>query len=403
MRAFVASSISLVMIFAAAGAPLPLYESYRVEDGLRSADLALTTVMYFVMVLASLLTLGRLSDHLGRRRVGLTALAVATAGSVVLLEVHGVGTLAAGRALQGIACGLAVTSLGSYIVDTAPARPRWLAANTAATAPLIGLTIGPLGAGALAHYSPLPKEFVFVAAAGLLLLSAVLILFSPESATRHPGAWKSLRPSIRCPRPARLLLPAAAAVYIATWALGGFYQAFSPTIMAETLNTDNTLVQASMFVAFMAPSIVGGPLTSRLSSVNAQRVGITLFAVSVVGVVVSLWTDNIVAVLLASAVAGIGQGASMTGSMRGLMAATSAQQRAGTLATIYLVSYSAAAVPSLIAGQLSKSLDIDQLAVGYAALAVVACLAALGLSRRSSQPDDDAAPRQTAEAPAQVS
>lgn len=398
MRAFVAATISLIMIFAAAGAPLPLYESYRAEDGLLSADLALTTVTYFVMVLASLLMLGRLSDHLGRRSMGLAAVGVAVAGSLALLDVHGVGTLAAGRALQGIACGLAVTSLGSYIVDTAPARPQWLAANTAATAPLIGLTIGPLGAGALAHYSPLPKESVYVVAAGLLLLGAVLILLSPESTTRHAGAWKSLRPSIKCPQAARLLLPAAAGVYTATWALGGFYQAFSPTIVAETLNTDNTLAQAAMFVAFMAPSVVGGPLTSRLSSVNAQRVGITLFTLAVVGVVASLWTDNIIAVLIASAVAGIGQGASMTGSMRGLMTVTSAQQRAGTLSTIYLVSYSAAAVPSLIAGQLSKSLNIDQLAIGYAALAILACLAALGLSRRYSQPVDDAAHRQTVEA-----
>jgi hypothetical protein len=51
LRAFIASSMSLVMIFAAAGAPIPLFEMYRAEDGLHPADLALTTIITEVCVL----------------------------------------------------------------------------------------------------------------------------------------------------------------------------------------------------------------------------------------------------------------------------------------------------------------------------------------------------------------
>jgi MFS family permease len=155
---FIAAGASLVAVFAAAGAPIPLYERYREGDGLSTADLSLAAVAYFAAVMVTLLVLGRLSDHLGRRTVGVTAVALAAAGCLTLLGVHSLGTLAAGRILQGIGCGLASTALASYAVDTAPGRPRWLAAATTAGAPLAGLTVGALGSGALVQYAPAPRQ-----------------------------------------------------------------------------------------------------------------------------------------------------------------------------------------------------------------------------------------------------
>lgn len=382
VRGFVAGTLALVMVFAASGAPIPLYETYRVEVGLHPADLALSTVAYFVMVLASLLMLGRLSDHLGRRIVGIGAIAVAIAGSLVLLGVDGVGVLALGRGLQGLACGAAVTALTSYIVDCAPAQPHWLAANAAASASLLGLTVGPLAAGAFVQYAPLPHESVYVVTAVLLAGCAFLMALNPESTPKRSGAWRSLRPRVSCSPSAKRLLPAAAAVYLATWSLGGFFQAFSPSVVAQTLRTDNTLVLASMFAIFMAPSVIGGPLTNRLSSVNAQRLGIVVFGVAIVGMVMALRAGNFAVVLTASALAGVGQGAAMTGTMRGLMAVTSARQRAGTVALIYLISYSAAAAPSLVSSQLSKIVDLNTIAACYAVLAAASSVAAVALSRR---------------------
>src|SRR3954467_2356211 len=147
---FVGASTSLVAVFAASGSPLPLYESYRRADGLSAADLSLTAVAYFAGAVLALLVLGRLSNHLGRRPVPLAALVLAGAGCLVLIEVHGTGTLVTGRVLQGLACGLASSAVAAYVVDTAPAAsPRWLAATVTAGAPMIGLTLGALGSGAL--------------------------------------------------------------------------------------------------------------------------------------------------------------------------------------------------------------------------------------------------------------
>src|SRR3954462_4315042 len=88
--AFVSAACSLVFVFAAAGTPIPLYNTFRAEDGITNADLAIISVGYFLAAATSVLTLGRLSNHLGRRPVALAALACAALSSLVLIGTHGV-------------------------------------------------------------------------------------------------------------------------------------------------------------------------------------------------------------------------------------------------------------------------------------------------------------------------
>jgi hypothetical protein len=94
-------------------------------------------------------------------------------------------------------------------------------------------------------------------------------------------------------------------------------------------------------------------------------------------------------------VAGLAQGATMTGSMRALLAHAGPADRAGLLAAVYLISYSGAAVPGLIAGQLSHTLSLFTIAIGYGVLAALACAITLTAARNpapQSQPGAAARP-----------
>jgi hypothetical protein len=82
----------------ASASPIPLYQIYRRSDRLTKSYLALTAVAYFVAVMAALLVLGRLSNHLGRRPVSLAALALAAVDNLILIEFHGVAPLLVERA-----------------------------------------------------------------------------------------------------------------------------------------------------------------------------------------------------------------------------------------------------------------------------------------------------------------
>jgi MFS family permease len=385
---FVAATVSLVAVFAASGSPIPLYERYRAADGLTTVDLSIAAVSYFVAVMLALVVFGRLSDHLGRRTVSIVAVALAASGCLSLLNVTGLAVLVAGRILHGLACGLGSSAIAAYIVDLAPDRPRWLAAATSAGAPLIGLTVGAVGSGALAAYGAAPTRTPYLVATILLAGCVVVLLTSPDPVTRQPGTLASLRPRVMIPPEIRSLLPAAVAVFCGTWALGGFYQAFSPTISAQYLGTTNTLVAGIVFASLMAPYAFGGPVTGRLAPLTAQRAGIIVFALAVIGIVIGLHAGTVITVIVCGILAGTSQGAAFTGSLRALLARTGPTERAGLMSTVYLFSYGGAAIPSLVSGRLSTILGLDQIALGYAGLAILATLIVLATTRTGHASSD---------------
>lgn len=375
--AFVAASASLVATFAASASPIPLYNTYRAAAGITNADLSLTVVGYFVGTIGALLCLGRLSNHLGRRPASLLTLALLAAGCLVLLRVPSIGPLVAGRFLMGLGAGLASSSLTSFIVDAAPARPAWVASVVTSQAPMLGLTIGALASGSLTQYGPAPTITVYLAMIAGLVVCAGLIVASPETAAPAPGLLASLRPRVFLPPRARRLVPVAACVFVSTWAMGAFYQAFSPSIVADQLHSRNAVVVALVFSAYMAPSVVGAPIGGRFRPATAQRLGMGIFLVGMAGILGSLVAVTIVGFLIASVVAGAGQGIAVSASIRGLLHGTSPAERAPVLAATYLLCYTGAMVPSLIAGQLSHAFSLVQLTLGYGALAVIATVVTL--------------------------
>ncbi|MBB5790289.1 MFS transporter [Jiangella mangrovi] len=372
--AFLSAVVSLAAVFAASAAPIPLFNTYRAEDGFTNADISLAIVAYDLPTLAALLVLGQLSNHLGRRPTSIASLGLLLLGCLLLLNVHDTGALLAGRLLMGLGAGLASSSVTSYIVDAAPTRPAWLASVASSQTPMLGLAVGAIGSGALVQFGPWPRELVFLVAGGLVLLSAALVAISPETVTPTPGAWRSLRPSVRVPARVRRLLPVAAAVFLSTWATGAFYQAFVPALVEDRLHTRSPLVLGLVFAAYMAPSALGAPLGGRFTPAAAQRLGMLAFLAGMIGIITAIATGALALFIAATIVAGASQGVAISAATRGLLHGSTVADRAPIFSAIYLICYSAAAFPSLLAGQLSQTYSLPQIATGYGALAIVATL-----------------------------
>lgn len=385
IAAFAAAACSLVLVFAAAGTPIPLYNTYRAADGITNGDFALASVGYFVAAATSLLVFGRLSDHLGRRPIALAAMLSAALGCVVLMATHSVLPLLSGRILQGLACGIASSCLGSYVVDSAPERPGWLPAAITSSAPMLGVSIGALGSGALVEYGPEPRVLVYAILAALLVLFAATMAVSSETVARTRGAWASLRPRVQIPAGTGRLVATAGATSVATWSLGGFYQAFGPSVTADHLGTTNALAAAAVYSSVMILNPIGGPLSARLSPAASVRSGMTAFILAVTAIMIALKSGSTIPLIAASLVVGIAQGAAATGAMRALLAETQAEERAGLLSTFFLISYSGVAIPGMIAGQLTHRFDLYQIAIGYAVLGIIAAIVAM-LGARNPKP-----------------
>ncbi|MFH8253065.1 MFS transporter [Microbacterium sp. B2969] len=359
-------------VFAAGSTAIPLFTTYRTVDGLTDADFSVVTVAYFLCAVLSLLVLGRLSDHLGRRPVSIAALLLAAAGTLTLTTVHGLWPLLIGRMLQGIAAGLAASAIAAYAVDTAPRNPKWLVATVTSMAPSFGLSIGVFGSAILVEFAPAPRVLVFVIVAGLLLVCAGGIAAHPETVRRNPGARRSMVPRLTLPASVRPFMPVAAAIFISTWAFGGYVTAFAPSVASGYLHSTSPVIAAAVFASYQAPGVLGGPLSGKLRPATAQRLAMGLVVIAAAGFIASLLAGSAVLFIAAGILGGIGMGMGMSSSMRILLPLATPAQRAGLLAVIYAMSYLGAAIPSLIAGQLTRTLTLLDITVGYAALAAVA-------------------------------
>lgn len=375
--AFLSSIVSLLAVFVASSAPIPLYNSYREEDGLTNADISLAIVVYGVSVLAALLFAGRISNHLGRRATAMGSLILLIAGCALFLDVHEARTLLIARALMGLGAGIASSNLTAYSVDAAPAKTSALAAIASSQLPMLGLAMGAVLSGGLVELGFAPRQLSYILSGVMLAASVVLIALSPETVPRKPGFLRSLRPTLRIPVRLLRLLPVTTAVYLATWATGAFFQAFVPALVSDELHTRSPLVLGLVFASYMASSAVGAALSTRMAPAAAQRVGMLAFLAGMIGIVSAIITGALPVFIIATIVAGTSQGVAISAATRALLADALVSERAPILSVIYLVSYAATVLPSLLAGQLSNVLTLPQIAVGYGILAAAATLVTL--------------------------
>ena len=377
IRGVTVTAASFIAVFAAGSASIPLFATYRSQDGVTDSELSLVAVGYFVCAVCSLLLLGRLSDYLGRKPVSVAALLAAALGCAVLMGVEGFWPLFAGRALQGIAAGLASSALAAFVVDCAPARPAWLVPAITTAGATVGLSAGVFASGALVQYGPFPRQLPYAVLGGLLVLGTLAVATVPETVRRAGGALASLRPRVRMPGKARPYLPVASFVFISTWAVGGFFNAFGPSVAADYLGSSAPLIAAAVFASYMVPSVIGGPLSGRMQTATAQRLGMGVFAAAVTGLAIATGIGSAALFIGCGILGGAGMGLATNGSMASLLTQANALERAGLLSLIYAISYTGSALPALIVGQLSHVVSLLAITCGYAGLAFLAWIATL--------------------------
>ena len=95
--AFWTVAVLLVLMLAASGVPSPLYRVYAEEFGFGSGVITVVFAVYAFALLVSLLVVGALSDHVGRRPVLAAALVLEAVSMVLFLAADGVGWLLAAR------------------------------------------------------------------------------------------------------------------------------------------------------------------------------------------------------------------------------------------------------------------------------------------------------------------
>lgn len=118
-------TFATVAIMATASAPSPIYPLYQERWHFSVTALTVVFAVYVAGLLGALLTVGSLSDHVGRRPVLIAAFNVAAISTALFWTADGPTTLIIARLVQGVASGTAMSALAAGLLDFAPrTRPH---------------------------------------------------------------------------------------------------------------------------------------------------------------------------------------------------------------------------------------------------------------------------------------
>src|SRR5580704_3601808 len=367
----------LCLLFGAAGAPSPLYGIYRAQLGFSAATLTAVFAIYALVLLATLLVFGSVSDYVGRRRVILAALVMSAGACGVFLAAHSAGLLFAARALQGVAVGTAIGALGAALIDLQP-EGSGLAPLITAAAPALGLGAGALESSALAQYGPAPTRLVWWLLLGASVAAAGGILAMPEPGTRRAGVLASLRPRVSVPRQARGTFVTAVPCLIAVWALGGLYLSLGPSLAAQVTGSRD-LVWGGLMVFLLTGVAAGATVAFRgLTPRTAMLAGCLVLLAGLAVIFAAIATATAAAFLVGTAVAGVGFGLALLGVNRTLVALAEPGQHAGLIAAIFIVNFLGLSIPALIAGVGTAHFGLHRTALAYCVALAALVAAAVG-------------------------
>ena len=364
----------------AASTPSPLYVVYQAKWHFPTSTLTVIFGVYAVALLLSLLTVGGLSDFVGRRPVLIGALTLLTASMVVFASAQGVGWLYAARIMQGLAAGAAIGTLSAGIVELAPPGRAALAGLLNALIPSIGLGLGALIAGAFAEWAPDPTVFVYVVVAAGLAVLVTLIVFAPESEPARGGALASLVPRMRIAAPIRGAFVRATPALFAPWAQMGLTLSLLVSVTSVQFGVTNHFESGLLVVVVCLAGTVSGFALRGVTPLRSTTMGATALIAGTVVTLLGLHAGSLTVFVLGSAVGGLGLGASLSGSIRTLSALPAPSERGEFFAGVYVVGYLAFSVPAVIAGFAAVHFGLLHTTYVYGAGVVVLSLAVLVLA-----------------------
>ncbi|QHY99909.1 Multidrug resistance protein MdtL [Streptomyces sp. S4.7] len=338
--------------------PTPLYGLYREELGFSEFMVTVVFAVYAFGVIAVLLLAGDFSDQIGRRPVLFIGLALSVASAVCFLSEGGLPLLFAGRLLSGFAAGLFSGAATATVMDLAPPGREARAGLAATAANMGGLGCGPLLAGLLAEYAPLPLRLPFAAALGLAIVGMVLTWFLPEPVEHRTRRPRFHPRGLKVPPQVRGIFAPAALAAFAGFALLGLCTAVSPTFVATTLDEPNLAVAGAVVFSVFLASTVGQSLMGRVGAARALPGGSLVLVAGVVLVGASLLVESLALLVIGVICAGLGQGLAFRAAITAIGAAAPQESRGGTISTFFVVAYVGISLPVIGIGALTLLLSL---------------------------------------------
>jgi MFS family permease len=372
-RALALGAVATTLMLAGASAPSPFYPLLQERLGLGSIGVAVAFAIYAVALLLALLTVGSISDHLGRRPVVSAGLILLSVSVLLLWTADSAGMLYLARGLQGLASGALVSTTSALVADTvAPGNAR-RAALINSLAPMAGLALGTLVAGILLQVIPdAAATATFLPLVIAYLVMAAVIWTVPETSPRERGWLRALRPRAAVPVAARGLFGVSIPIILGGWATGGLFLSLGPSIVHSELHVDGQLGPALVVGVLPAAGAVAAFVMRNRRPVVTAVYGAAALAVGTVIMLLALVLGSLPIYVVAVVIAGTGFGTAFMGTVASLIPLAAVHERAELFASLYIVAYLSFGLPAVVAGVLVGVFGLHATVLGYGAVVAVA-------------------------------
>ncbi|GAA3950469.1 MFS transporter [Gordonia caeni] len=369
----------LALALGTSALPSPLYPIYAEQWGFGPLTTTLIFAVYAIGALAAALTVGPISDAIGRKPVLVTALITILVGLGIFLIATQVWELLLARLLHGAAIGATIVVSGAALLDV---RPYDGARNGAVSGAALnaGIALTVLGAACAAQWasSPLRIPFAIMVVIVALLLAAVIALVEPHTG-RTGDRIRIQRPST--PESIRADFWFSGIGILTSWSVLGVFLSLYPALAQQTTGQASVIfvgvVIALMAAAAAASQWAGGRFTPRHTAI-AGDLGMI---VALVGAIFAVRSGSAVAVVADAMFLGAVFGLAFGGSLRHLSEVAPADSRGQVMSAYYLLGYLAMGVPTVIAGALATRYGTGAIFPWFAGAVALGCLGAaiLGL------------------------
>jgi MFS family permease len=384
--AFWLMALAFTILTAASAAPSPLYRVYQAEYKFSEITLTVIFAVYVFPLLIGLLTVGRLSDYVGRRVVLASALIVEACSMAMFLAADGVGWLLWARIVQGLATGAAISAVAAYILDLQPSNGSRLGQLVNSVAPTFGLGLGAIAAGVLVRYAPYPTRLIFAILLAIFVMLALTTLALPETVTRVPGALAAMRPEIAVPKRARRAFAGAVPIIFASWALGGLVLSVGGSLLGTVFGQTSDAVIGPLIALVPISGAAAAILARDMSPTAMTRLCSVSLVVGTLLLLLAIGRSSISLFIVGAIVSGVGFGCGFPGPLRVLSPLVQPHERAALLSAMFVVVYLAFSVPALVAGVVTTHIGLRDTSFAYGGFVAFVAIATLVVETLTANP-----------------
>jgi hypothetical protein len=368
----------------------PMLLIYRPALGLSTGVVEAVFGVYALGLIPGLLLAGPFSDARGRRAVVVSAATTSLLASLLLMAARwGVAPLFAGRLLAGVSSG-AVFGAGTAWLRELSRPPLGrasdqMAARRAAVAMTAGFALGPLVAGLLAQWAPVPTVVPYLPHIAVMAAALLLLRGARETVTADGRGRRALRrsvPGLRSPRFRLVVAPMAPWVFAAP----AIAFALLPSVVGAGKAADGVALTATITALCALAGVLVQPVARRLDGhargSRAAATGLLVLGAGLVLGAATAGTGQVWMLVPSAIVLGGAYGLCLVAGLVEIQRIADGRSLASLTAAYYALAYLGFAAPSLIA--------LGAHLASYASLLLIAAAIALGTAgaiSRAPAPD----------------